>query len=183
MTRHDRLRTDLAAAAYLDALDRDDADEQARLWHQAAADPALAAALREVHAGLLEEAATAEEATARAAVARAADAHLTSGDVVRPAAGPVTVGDVADDLFRHTPDRLPPEAHALNAALRGSGEPLPADLGLSRLTAWAETKFGPAPAGYWAAFRAAALRLELRRAAAAEYALAARSAPKPGGAG
>jgi hypothetical protein len=59
MTPHHRRHTDLAAAAYLAALDRDDAAEQARLWQDAAADPALAAALREVHAGLLEEAAAA----------------------------------------------------------------------------------------------------------------------------
>lgn len=183
MTHHDRLRIDLAAAAYLDALGRDDVETQARLWGQAAADPGLLAAFQEVHAGLLEENEAAGHAATGAAIAQAAANHLSSAEVVRPPAGPVTVGDVAEELFRHTPARLPPEAHALNAALRTSSEPLPADLGLSKLSAWAEAKFGPAVAGYWAAFRAAALKLELRRAAAAEYALAARSAPKAEGKG
>jgi hypothetical protein len=178
MTHHDRLRIDLAAAAYLDALARDDVDTQARLWGQAAADPGLLAVFQEVHAGLLDENEASDHTATGAAIAQAAETHLTSAEVVRPPTGPVTVGDVADELFRHTPDRLPPEAHALNAALRASSEPLPADLGLSKLTAWAEAKFGPAAAGYWAAFRAAALKLELRQAAVAEFALAARSAPK-----
>jgi len=178
MTHHDRLRIDLAAAAYLDALARDDVETQIRLWHQAATDPGLLAAFQEVHAGLLEENEAADHTATGAVIAQAAETHLTSAEVVCPPAGPVTVGDVADELFRHTPDRLPSEAYALNEVLRASSEPLPADLGLSKLTAWAEAKFGPAAAGYWSAFRAAALKLELRQAAAAEFALAARSAPK-----
>jgi hypothetical protein len=182
MTHHDRLRIDLAAAAYLDALARDDVETQERLWGQAAADPSLLAVFQEVHAGLLEENEAAGHA-AVAAIARTAEAHLASAEVIRPHTGPVTVGDVANELFRHTPDRLPAESHSLNEVLRTSSEPLPADLGLSKLTEWAEAKFGSAAAGYWAAFRAAALKLELRQAAAAEYALAARSIPKPGGKG
>ena len=42
-----------------------------------------------------------------------------------------------------------------------------------------EKWFGVAPAEYWSAFRQAAVKLELRRAAEAEYRLAARRAPKP----
>lgn len=179
MTPHDRLRIDLAAAAYLDALARDDVETQARLWGQAAADPGLLAAFQEVHTGLLEENETADHTATGAVIAQAVETHLTSAEVVRPPDSPVTVGDVANELFRHTPDRLPAEAHVLNEVLRASSEPLPTDLGLSKLTAWAEAKFGPAASGYWAAFRAAALRLELRQAATAEFALAARSAPKP----
>ena len=90
----------------------------------------------------------------------------------------VTVADVANELFRHTPDRLPAEAHLLNERLRASREPLPADLGLSKLVAWAEAKFGAAPADYWKAFRQAAIKLELRRSTEIEYHLAARPAPK-----
>lgn len=183
MTPQHRFRIDSAAADYLDALERDDADTQARLWARAAIDPDLLAALREVHAGLLEENEAADRANVSAVITRAAQLHLVSGEVAREPAGPVTVGDVANELFRHTPDRLPPEAHALNALLRASAEPLPADLGLKRLTEWAEAKFGPAAAEYWAAFRVAALKLELRRAASVEFALAARAATKPGGNG
>lgn len=182
MTHRDRLRIDLAAAAYLDALARDDPDAQARLWGQAAADPNLLAAFREVHAGLLEECEAADQTAAGAAIARAVETHLPSAEVVRPPSGPVTVGDVADELFRHTPDRLPPEAHALNAALRASQEPLPADLGIWVLKEWAEGKFGPGPADYWRAFGEAARKVRMRANADAEYQLAARRAkPSTGG--
>lgn len=181
MTPHDRLRIDLAAAAYLDALVRDDPETQARLWGQAAADPGLLAAFREVHAGLLEENEAADRTAAGAAVARAAETHLASAEVVRPPAGPVTVGEVADELFRHTPDRLPPEAHALNAALRVSGEPLPADLGLWALREWAERTFGTAPVEYWKAFGEAARKVRMRANSDAEYQLAARRAKPPTG--
>lgn len=177
--RETQRRLDRLAMHYLDAVDAGDLDAVAALWEQAESDADLAEALHALNAELAAEA----DRTAAATVAAAAEAHLTSGEVVHPAAGPVTVGDVATDLFRHAPDRLPPEAHALNATLRASAEPLPADLGLSKLTAWAEAKFGPAPAGYWAAFHAAALKVEMRRASAVEFQLAARSAPKPGGRG
>jgi hypothetical protein len=89
------------------------------------------------------------------------------------------VADVAEELCRHTPDRLPAEAHLLNEHLRTLHEPLPAELGISGLTTWAESRFGSARGEYWAAFRRAAVKLELQRAAEAEYHLAARRAPKP----
>ena len=98
---------------------------------------------------------------------------------IRPAAAAVTVADVAEQLFRHAPNRLPAEAHLLNERLRRSAERLPANLGLPQLTAWAEALFGPAPTVYWKAFRETAVKLELRRAAEAEYQLAARRAPRP----
>jgi hypothetical protein len=166
---------DLLAARYLDALERADVAEMEAVWSKAASDPELAEALREVHCGLLEEQAQASAATARAALTAAVETHLPSADIIRPAVGPVTVADVAEELFRHTPGRLPAEAHAVNDRLRSCREPLPEDLGLSRLTSWAEAKFGPAPPEYWRAFRQAAVNLELRWAAEAEYQLAARA--------
>jgi hypothetical protein len=54
-------------------------------------------------------------------------------------------------------------------------------LGLSKLVAWAEALFGPAPMEYWKAFRQAALKLELRRNAEVQYQLAARRGPKKSG--
>jgi len=174
-----RLRLDLAAARYLDALERDDFDTMAALWQLAVADPELEVVLGEVHAGLIEEQAHEAATAATAALTAAVETHLPSAEVLRPGAGAITVADVADDLFRHTPGRLPPEAHLLNDRLRVSREPIPANLGLSKLTAWAEALFGPAPADYWKAFRQAAVKLELRRAAEAEYHLAARSSPEP----
>jgi hypothetical protein len=118
-------------------------------------------------------------ATSSAALTAAVEKHLPSAEIVQSKAGPVTVADVAEELYRHTPDRLPAEAHVLNERLRATQEPLPDELGLSGLTAWAETRFGVAPAEYWRAFRQAAVKLELRRAAEAEYHMAARRAPQP----
>jgi hypothetical protein len=181
MTHHDRLRIDSAAAAYFDALIRDDVETQVRLWGQAATDPGLLAAFQEVHAGLLEENEAADHPDAGAVIAQAAEAHLTSAEVVRPTVGPVTVGDVADELFRHTPDRLPSEAHALNEVLRASGEPLPVDLGLWALREWAERTFGTAPVEYWKAFGEAARKVRMRANSDAEYQLAARRAKPPTG--
>lgn len=181
MTPHDRLRVDIAAARYLDALERDDDAILEMLWQQATADADLLAAFRQIHAGLLEEQQQANADRTTGAIADAVEKHLPSADVIRQQAGPVTVGDVAAELFRHTPDRLPAAAHALNEQLRSSAEPLPVDLGLSKLVAWVEAKFGAGPADYWKAFRQAAIKLELRRAAEAEFQLAARKAPpKPG---
>ncbi len=178
MTPNDRhLWIDLTAARYLDAVEANDFDAQKELWALAATDADLEAAFHEVHAGLVEE----EQAHATAAIGAAAAKHLTSGQVVRPAGGVVTVGDVADELFRHTPDRLPAEAHALNEKLRRATDELPAALGLSRLVAWAEARYGAAPPEFWKAFRDAALKLELRAAAETDYQLAARKGPKPGG--
>jgi hypothetical protein len=174
-----RLQLDLAAARYLAALERDDFTAMADIWRLALADPELEAVLREVHTGLIEEQAGEATAAAAAALAAAVETHLPSAEIVRPSAGAVTVGDVAEELFRHTPDRLPAEAHLLNERLRVSQEPLPEELGLSGLIGWAEKLFGAAPAEYWKAFRQAAVKLELRRGAQAEYHLAARSAPKP----
>ena len=174
-----RLRPDLVAARYLAALERDDFTEMADIWRLALADAELEAILREVHAGLIEEQADEATAAVGASVTAAVEAHLPSAEIVRFPAGPVTVGEVAEELFRHTPDRLPAEAHLLNERLRASQESLPEDLGLSGLIGWAEKRFGAAAAEYWIAFRQAAVKLELRRGAGAEYRLAARPAPKP----
>jgi hypothetical protein len=173
---------DRLTAAYLDALDRRDFDAIDRIWDRAATDPDLERSLHELHATLdVEDECDAEQRVA-VAVTEAVERHLPSAEVVQPASGPVTVADVADELFRHTPDRLPAEAHALNEKLRSARVQLPDDLGLSKLIAWAEAKFGAAPPEYWKAFRQAAIKLELRRAADAEYRLAARPVPpNPGG--
>jgi hypothetical protein len=174
-----RLQLDLTAARYLDALERDDFTTMADIWQTARTDPELGAILREVHAGIIEEQTRAAAASSFATLTAAVETHLPSAEIVLPEVGPVTVADVADELFRHTPDRLPAEAHVLNERLRATQEPLPDELGLSGLTAWAEMRFGVAPTKYWTAFRQAAVKLELRRAAEAEYHLAARRAPKP----
>lgn len=177
MNPNDRsLWIDLTAVRYFEAVEHGDFDAQIELWRLAETDAELEAAFHEIHAALLEE----REAAEVAAIAAAAEAHLTSGEVIRASIGPVTVADVANELFRHAPDRLPAAAHALNEKLRAASEPLPEELGLSKLTAWAEAKFGSAPADYWKAFREAALKLEKRKAAEVDFQLAARIAPHTG---
>lgn len=175
--REQQQRLDRLAMRYLAAADAGDFDTLAALWEHAATDPALAAALHDLNTALAGEAAAAEAS----AVAAAAEKHLTSAEVVRPAGGPVTVADVAAELFRHPPGGLPAAAHALNATLRASAEPLPDDLGLSKLTAWAEARFGPAATEYWKAFRQAAIRVRMRVNADTEYQLAARRTKPSGG--
>jgi hypothetical protein len=173
MNPHDRrLWLDLTAARYLDAIERDDFDTQVELWRAAESDPELEEAFHDIHAGLVEE----REVAAAAIIAAVAEKHLTSGEVVRPTAGPVTVADVADDLFRHTPDRLPASAHAINERLRAVAEPLPTDLGLWSLSAWIEARFGPMPPEYLVVFRQAALKVRMRVNSEMEYQLAARRA-------
>jgi hypothetical protein len=181
MTPQDRLRISILAARYQEALERDDHAALAALWELAAGDPELLAAFRQTHAGLIEELDKAESQRVTDRVAELAEKHLIEAGVVRPATGPVTIADVAEELFRHTPDRLPAVAHELNERLRSDRDPMRTDLGLSDFVAWAEENYGSAPAEYWKAFRDAGIKLELRRAAEAEnYQLAARRAPKPG---
>jgi hypothetical protein len=172
-----RLWLDTQAARYLAAVEAEDFDRQDALWTLAAHDHELEEALHAVHAGLAEEA-TAESSDA---VAAAVGQFLPSAAVIRPASGPVTVGMVADELFRHTPGRLPAAAHALNETLRRSADELPADLGLPELTDWMVAKFGHMPAEYLKAFRHAATKVRMRASPEAEYQLAARRAKPAGG--
>ena len=177
MTPSDRrLWVDVHTADYLAAVESGDFAAQARLWAVAATDAELEAAFDDIHTALLEH-----DTDQTAAVAEAVAKHLPSAEIVRPTAGPVTVGMVADELFRHTPDRLSAAAHQLNDRLRASAAELPVDLGLSKLTTWAEAKFGAAEGGYWKAFYDALIKLDLRRSVETEYQLAARSPRKPEG--
>ncbi len=176
----DRLQLELLAAEYLAAVESDDFEAQNRLWKLAETDSTLATAFREVHSDLIAEQDEAEAAKTTAAVTDAVETHLKSATIVREPTGPVTFADVADELFRAPPGGLPPEAHALNAKLRDAKEPLPTDLGLSALIAFAEAKFGAASRDYWRAFRTAAITVRTRaNTRTDEYQLAARRAPKP----
>lgn len=180
MTPSERLRIAIAEARYLDALERDDHAALDALWEAAAQAPDLLAAFRDIHAGLVEEQQQAEVTRATDWVTAAVEEHLTNAVVSRRPSVPVTIADVAEELFHRPPERLPAAAHALNERLRSVREPFPPDLGLSALVVWAEERYGVAPAAYWKAFREAAVRLEIRQAAEVECQLAARRAPKPG---
>lgn len=179
MTPNGRLRIDIATARYLEALERCDEAVLESLWDQAAGDAELLAAFRELHAGLIEEQSARELATVTTVVASLAEKHLPSGEIVQPVVGPVTVADVARELFQHTPGGLPGEAHQMNDRLRASREVLPESLALPSLVAWAEATFGPAPAEYWKVFRQAAIKVRMRANADVEFQLAARRTPRP----
>lgn len=181
MTPRDRLQIDLAAAQYLEAFEAGDPTTLERLWADASGDAELLEAYRETHDGLLEEQAAGELDAATSAIADAVMKHLPSGKIDRTATGPVTVGDVARELFRDTTAGFSAAARQLSERLRLATEELPDNLGLSALVAWAEAKFGPGDIEYWKAFRHAAITLDLRRSAECEYYLAARAAPKPEG--
>ena len=98
----------------------------------------LERALHELHPALDAEDERDARRRAEGIVAAAVNQYLPSAEVIRPASGPVTVADVAEELFRHPPGLLPAEAHSLNERLRSLRVQLPDDLGLSKLTAWGE---------------------------------------------
>jgi len=179
MTSQDRMRISLAAARYLEALENGDDAALEALWRDAAADDNLLDAFREINVGILEEALERDATQVQSAVADAVAKHMPSAEIVRPVAGPVTVADVASELFRFPPGNLTADAHRMNERLLSSLEPLPEKLGLPALIAWAEARFGSASEMYWDAFRQVAVRLKAR-ANDAEYQLAARrTKPRP----
>jgi hypothetical protein len=175
----DKLRIEWLAARNLEAFEADDFDTQARLWKLAEIDPALRTAFEEVHADLLEEQQRTELLGISNEIASAVESHLPSAEAVDPPTGPVTVADVAKELFEHPPSQLPASAHAVNESLLQSTEPLPTNLGLLELIAWAETRFGTAPAEFWKAFREAAHKVRMRTNAEIEFQLAARRTRPP----
>lgn len=171
-----RLWLDGLTARYLEAVEADDYAAQEELWTLAAQDAELETAFREIHEGLIEEELTTTTNTIADAVAK----HMPSATIVRDATGTVTFADVADEMFRNPPAGLPTEAWRLNDELRSSAEPLPRELGLSKLIEFAEVKFGVAPREFWKAFREAAIVVRMRsNSQTTDYQLAARRAPKP----
>lgn len=174
----DKLRIEWLAGRYLEAFEADDFDTQARLWKLAEIDPALRTAFEEVHADLLEEQQDELLAISKE-IADAVETHLPSARGIDPPTGPVTVADVAKELFEHPPSQLTASAHKVNESLLRSTEPLPSNLGLPDLIAWAEARFGTAPAEYWKAFREAAHKVRMRTNAEIEFQLAARRTRPP----
>jgi hypothetical protein len=179
--RENQKRLDRLAMDYLTAVDAGDFDAIEALWDAAATDPALADMLHRLNAQLAADQDAGSTAAVAGRVVAAIEAHMPSAEVLRPAAGPVTVADVAEHLRRNPPRGLSADDLRLNDDLRKSDEPLPADLGVARVVAWGR-RFGNAPEPYWRAFRAAALKLLMRQESAENYQVAARPAkPKPPG--
>ncbi len=170
---------DRLADEYLAALEAGDESELCRIWELAAFEPELEATLHELHTALDEEGRLRDATAAQPAITDAVRAHLPSAEIVSRSSGPVTVGDVARELFQNRSDSLSVEARAFNESLQSSSEPLPEILGLSKLIAWVGAKFGNVPLEYGKVFQQAALKLERRRGSAVEYQLAARRASKP----
>jgi len=170
---------DRITEVYLAALDSADIETLDRIWELAAADSGLEDYLYALDAEI-DAADKRQEATAlEQPIVDAVRTHLKSGEIVEQNTGPVTVGDVARELLHNPPAGLPAEAYALIEQLHHSQEPLPVNLGLSNLTAWAQPRFGAGPSGLWKAFQQQALKLERRRASEVEYQLAARRGSKP----
>jgi len=179
MTPQDRLRISIMSARYLDALEREDDSELTKLWELAANDLALIEAFNSIDAGLVEEQEAQEQARLKSTLEATLENYLPSAEIAEAPSGPISVADVANELFRHTPDRLTAESHSLNDRLRKATQPLPMNLSLSKLIAWAEAIFGTAAPEYWKAFQQAAIKLESRRSAEVEYQLAARAEQRP----
>jgi len=170
---------DRITEAYIAALDTADIATLDRIWELAAADQELEAYLCELEAEIDADDKRLEEQALRQPFADAVRTHLKSAEIVEQNTGPVTVGDVARELVRNPPGGLPAEAYALIEQLQNSQEPLPENLGLSNLTAWAQQRFSAGPISLWKAFQQQALKLERRRASEVEYQLAARRGSKP----
>src|SRR5262249_413559 len=116
----------------------------------------------------------AQQQDVAAAVVAAIEEHMPSAEVIRPAAGPLTVAEVADHIRRHPPAGLTTDDLRINDVLRKAIAEVPTELGLRQ--------FGEAPEAYWRAFREAALDLWMQRSSAENYQLAARPKrpPRPG---
>ncbi len=177
--RENQKRLDRLAMNYLTAVNAADFDAIDVLWGAAAADSALADMLHRLNAHLAAEQEDAATDAVVGQVVAAITAHMPSAEVVRAAAAPVTVADVAEHLRRNPPRGLTADDLRFNDDLRRSAEPLPTDMGLSRIVAWGR-RFGNAPEPYWRAFRECALLLKMRQESADNYQMAARPAkPKP----
>lgn len=171
--REDQRRLDRLARSYLAALDAGDFDRIDALWDRAGADPDLSDLLF-----ALDEEIVAEQDRDAGAV----EAHLPSAEVVGPAAGPLTVAEVAEHLRKHMPRGLTDDDLAADR-LRAAADPLPDDLGVPAVVGRGR-RYGAVPQAYWKAFRGAALKLRLRRSPAENFQMAARPAPpKPRGTG
>jgi len=177
-----RLRRELAALAYLDALEADDLDTIALLWEQATDDAELAQILCDLSAGLMEE----EEPSPgwdmdAAKVEDLLKLHFPSGAPALPA-GPLTAGDVAariagDDRLLA---KLTVEERSANALLLADRTPLPSQLGVDSLQSWAAALPVLASQGYWTIFRHAAVLMTMGRSHQAGLLMAARrNAPAP----
>lgn len=177
--RENQHRLDTLALKYLQAVENEDFDTIDTLWEQAADDADLDAMLHGLNAEFVAEQDREENAAVASAVLEQIEKHMPSGEVIRPATGPLTVADVAEHIRRHPPAGLTTDDLQLNDVLRQSAEEVPTQLGISQVVSWGR-RFGYSPEVYWRAFRQTALKLRMQRESEAEYRMAARpTKPQP----
>lgn len=181
--RADRDWREVAAFAFLDALDAGDLDALAALWERAAADPELEEFLRDLGEGLHEvEGPGADFAAQADRVRTIAFRHIPAFKPDEPPDGPITAGEVArrlqaDDGLGH---RLDPADRVGNAHLVASEIPLPDPLRMSGLAEWGRGLGVIATPRYWAAFHKVAVMLRMARSQREGHLAAARRAePRP----
>jgi hypothetical protein len=179
--RENQRRLDRLALQYLAAVEAENFDVIDALWEQAADDDELGEMLHGLNAELVAEQDAGERIAVDAVVIEAIEQTMPSAEVVRPTTEPVTVAEVAERIRRRPPAGLTADDLKLNDALRQVSEPVPTELGISRVIRWGE-QFGDAPDAYWKAFRQAALDLCMERVSAADYRMAARP-KRPGSSG
>ena len=173
MTPDDRLKIELFAANYRDAIVQDDFDAQASLLDYANTLPGSTERVLEIHAELEADAESAELRR----IATAVEKHIPSGTVMTAQRGPITVGQVATALLRELPGGWDKEKQAINDELCKSTEPLPTEMGLYRLMSWFKQHHGEVPESYAEAFQGVAQTLLMRQNSNdQQYALAARLA-------
>jgi hypothetical protein len=179
----DRLRLELAALAYLDALEADDFDAVADLWERACDDSELCDVLSELSEGLAAEGEPSPGWEADAAkVSQWLKQHLASSSPPPPPAGPLTAGDVAariagDDRLLA---RLRPDERDANALLLTNRTALPLELATASLERWAAGLPVHAGKNYWNVFRHAAVMMTMSRGHRTGLLMAARRKPPAG---
>lgn len=175
-----RIREELVALAYMDALDAGDWDALASLWADAETDAELERLLCQVSEDLAaeEEPSPGWRADAKAVeelLRRCMPSAVRAVEPVEP--GPLTAGDVAariagDDEFLC---RLDSDGRQVNAKLLADPTPLPPQLGMRQLEQWTAGLPVQAGPGYWRVFRHVAVLLAMARARRTSALLAARS--------
>ena len=129
MTDRERQRQlDLLAMQFVDALEAGDFKTIDRLWATAALDPELETVLIETAAELAQAYDAEAQAGVEAAVVEAVERHMPSAEVMRPAAGPLTVSEVAEFIRRYPPAGLTTDEIGANEHLRQSAVVVPLGL-------------------------------------------------------
>lgn len=178
MNRDESLRIDWLCGQYLAALEQLDFTRMEKIWELAAFEPELEKALHLLHEGLQEEEAQQNQNDVSQHLSQLVALHLPSAAIIPSPEKPFTVAEVITELLKDPRLESAAEMQSFIEKLGTSTEPLPSERALSKLRSWAEARFGTASPRFWQEFQQAALRLDLRRASTADYALAARTAPR-----